>query len=128
MAMNNEVMDALITTYCKQLKMSGIHQIYEEAARTASDSNQNYSSFLVACLSHEIETRKERQMERGLKQAHFPWKKSLGDFDFTLTPKLPKQKVISLAEGAFIKNKENIICVGESGTGNYRKNLVMERN
>ena len=117
MTSSNEVYDALIETYCKQLKLPGVRQIYQEAARTASESNQSLSSFLAACLSHEVDTRKERQLERWLKQARFPWKKGLGDFDFTLMPKLPKQKIISLAEGSFIKNKENVICIGDSGTG-----------
>lgn len=117
MTSNNQVQEALIETYCKQLKLPGVGQIYQQAARAALESNQSFSSYLAACLSHEIETRKERQLERWLKQARFPWKKSLSDFDFTLMPKLPKQKIISLAEGSFIRNKENVICVGASGTG-----------
>ncbi len=32
-------------------------------------------------------------------------------------PKLPKTKIVSLAECKFIKARENIICVGQSGTG-----------
>lgn len=112
-----EAQEALLEAYCKQLKLPGVRQIYPEAARAVENANESFASFLMACLAHEVETRKERQLERWLKQARFPWKKGLGDFDFTLIPKLPKQKVVTLAEGNFIRRRENIICIGDSGTG-----------
>ncbi|MFZ5649491.1 MAG: hypothetical protein ACOY4I_01380 [Bacillota bacterium] len=33
-----------------------------------------------------------------------------------------------MATGEFIKRRENIVMIGNPGTGNYRKNLLMERN
>jgi DNA replication protein DnaC len=49
--------------------------------------------------------------------AHFPWVKGFGDFDFIVIQKSPKQKLLSLAGGSFIRDRENIICIGAAGTG-----------
>lgn len=43
--------------------------------------------------------------------------KTLSDFDFATIPELPKAKVLALADGHFIPHRENLLCLGPSGTG-----------
>lgn len=43
--------------------------------------------------------------------------KTLESFDFTALPDPPKPEALALAQGDFIKRKENVICLGNSGTG-----------
>lgn len=109
--------EALIELYCKQLRLPGIRQVYHEAARQAASTDEGFLAFLAACLAHEVETRQERQYDRRLKQARFPWTKGLGDFDFTVIPRLSKNEVLTLAQGEFIRVGHNVLCVGNSGTG-----------
>ena len=52
-----------------------------------------------------------------MNQARFPAVKTLESFDFTALPDLPKPEVLALAQGDFIKRKENVVCLGNSGTG-----------
>jgi hypothetical protein len=52
----------------------------------------------------------------------------LDTFDFHLIPSLNKNRVLTLAQGEFVKKHQNVLMVGNSGTGNYRKFLFMERN
>ena len=108
---------ALIELYAKELKLPALRQAYQELTKDAESGNKSFEAFLAACLAHEVETRRANQKQRRLKMARFPWVKSFGDFDFTIMPKLPKQKIISLAEADYIKNRENIICIGSVGTG-----------
>lgn len=108
---------ALIDLYAKELKLPALRQAYPELAKDAESGDKSFEAFLAACLAHEVETRRANQKQRRLKMARFPWVKSFGDFDFTIMPKLPKQKIISLAEADYIKNRENIICIGSVGTG-----------
>lgn len=112
-----ETQEALMELYCKELKLSGVRQIYQEAARQTTRTGQSPIDFLRTCLAHEIGTRRAHQLQRRLKQARFPWRKSLGDFDFTSIPKLSKEKIMALADGEFIRHKENILCIGNPGTG-----------
>jgi len=109
--------EALIELYCKQLRLPGVRQIYREAARQAAGTGEGPLAFLAACLAHEVEIRQERQYQRRLKQARFPWVNGLGDFDFTVIPQLPKPEVLALAQGEFIRTGQNVLCIGNSGTG-----------
>ncbi|ABO51623.1 IS21 family transposase [Desulforamulus reducens MI-1] len=109
--------EAMVDIYCKQLKLPGLKVSFRELARDAMTQNLTPTSFLAACLAKEVEMREQKRLTTRLKQARFSEIKTLESFEFTSIPKLPKTKIISLAECKFIKDRENIICVGQSGTG-----------
>jgi DNA replication protein DnaC len=52
-----------------------------------------------------------------IKEARFPTVKSLDSFDFTAIPSLNKALVLELARCEYIARRENVIAVGNSGTG-----------
>ena len=56
-------------------------------------------------------------VERRIKEAKFPAVKSLDSFDFTAIPSLNKTLVLELARSEYVTRRENIIAVGNSGTG-----------
>src|SRR5258707_3674924 len=56
-------------------------------------------------------------VERGIKEARFPTVKSLDSFDFTAIPSLNKTLVLELAGCEYVARRENVIAVGNSGTG-----------
>ena len=56
-------------------------------------------------------------VERRIKEAKFPAVKSLDSFDFTAILSLNKTLVLELARSEYVTRRENIIAVGNSGTG-----------
>ena len=54
---------------------------------------------------------------RRIRAARFPAVKSLDTFDFTAIPSVNKSLVMELARCEYIQRRENIIAVGNSGTG-----------
>ena len=52
-----------------------------------------------------------------LRRARFPAVKSLDTFDFTAIPSVNKALVMELARCEYVQRRENIIAVGNSGTG-----------
>jgi len=68
-------------------------------------------------LAQEVLSRRESRLRSRMNQAKFPAVKTLESFDFTAIPELSKPEVLSLAQGDFIRRKENIVCLGNSGTG-----------
>ena len=56
-------------------------------------------------------------VERRIKEARFPAVKSLDSFDFLALPSLNKTLVLELARSQYVARRENIIAVGNSGTG-----------
>lgn len=116
----SEILDpkeAMVDIYCKQLKLPGLKIAFRELARDAMTQNQTPIAFLAACLAKEIDTRASKRLTTRLRQAKFPEAKTIEGFDFTSIPKLPKTTIISLSDCKFVKDRENIICVGQSGTG-----------
>ena len=85
---------------------------------------------LLTLLRLAADEQEKELMKRRLKQASFPIQKTLDTFDFTNArlPNLKKDQVLELATCEFIKERTNIVAIGNCGTGNYRKNLLMERN
>ena len=56
-------------------------------------------------------------VERRIKEARFPTVKSLDSFDFTAIPSLNKTLVLEIARCEYLTRRENVIAVGNSGTG-----------
>ena len=56
-------------------------------------------------------------VQRRIQAARFPAVKSLDTFDFPAIPSLNKALVMDLARCEYIQRRENVIAVGNSGTG-----------
>jgi len=112
-----EILEDLVDLRCKELKLPGLRNNYRELAREALDKGIAPTQFLLSCLEQECRSRAEHRLKSRMRQAKFGATKTLGDFDFSQIPELPKAKVLSLADGHFIRSKENVICLGPSGTG-----------
>lgn len=109
--------ELLLDHMTKKLRVSTIAQQYRSLAREAEERNLSYEEYLLALLEAEVQTREENQRQRRLKQATFPVQKTLDKYDFSLMPSLNKNRFLTLAKGSFVEEKENIIFLGNSGTG-----------
>ncbi len=115
--MSDEVTTLLLDSYLKQLKLPAIARSYAALAREAADRNLGYLDFLRALCEQEVQQREQNQLARRLKQAQFPWPKTLDEFDFSAVPALNKAKVLDLARGEFVRAHEPVIIVGNPGVG-----------
>lgn len=115
--MSDEIYAAMVDLYCKELRLPGLRKAYSSVAREALDSNYSLTRFLAACLEEERRSRQQSRLQMYTRQAKFPSQKTLQDFDFTAMPSLPKAKILNLAEANFVRDKENVVCMGGSGTG-----------
>jgi len=112
--MNAEIM---LDHIVKQLRMPTIGRQYRSLAREAEERNLSYEEYLLALLETELQTREENQRQRRLKQAAFPVQKTIDTYDFSLMPSLNRNRFITMAKGEFVDKKENLIFLGNSGTG-----------
>lgn len=108
---------AMVEIYCRELKLPGLRGAYAAVVRDAANQGQSFGAFLVACLAQEVESRRQHRLTSQLAQARFPALKTLDGFDFLELPTLPKAKVLALAAGDFIRQRENVVCLGNPGTG-----------
>lgn len=115
--MNAEVVAAQVKLYARELKMPGLCAAFEEIVRDGQKAGRGHLEALAACLAAEVASRAEHRLAARIKAARFPHLKSFESFDFALVPSLEKARVLELGSGAFAKAKENIVCLGPSGTG-----------
>lgn len=118
-------LEGLVDLHCKTLKLPGIRRVYRELAREALDNGLSPTQFLLSCLEHEAENRRENKLKANLRAARFPATKTLDQFSFAEIPSLPKAKVLSLADCQFIRQRENVICVGRQGTGKTHISIAL---
>ena len=98
---------------CKYLNFKGILKYFEEETGEASD----YEDYLLRLLRHEIEEKEKRSIECRTRSAHFPYRKYLEDLEVSALPNTMKKKLPELATLEFIEKGQNLIMIGNPGTG-----------
>ena len=79
----------------------------------------------VRLVELELIDRERRMVERRIRAARFPAVKSFDTFDFTAIPSLNKPLVMELARCEYVVARENIIAIGNSGTGKTHACLAL---
>jgi DNA replication protein DnaC len=90
---------------------------YEKVAAEAAREGLDHIRFLLRLAELELIDRERRMVERRIRTARFPAVKSFDTFDFTAIPSLNKPLALELARCEYIVARENIIALGNSGTG-----------
>lgn len=107
----------LLDAHLKRLKLPTVRRQYAAMARDAADHHKTYEEFLLALLEQELQQRDANMMRQRIRRAAFPEVKTLETFEFMAIPSLNKPKVLALSQGEFIRHKENVILIGNPGTG-----------
>src|SRR5438445_13194294 len=68
----------------KRLKLAHMRRIYQEVAYRADKESWSYRDFLGLLLAEEVARRKQTRLQRCTRSAHFPFLKTIDEFDFTL--------------------------------------------
>lgn len=98
----------------KHLKLKAFELEFE---RVLEEVEWNYEKALLELCQLECDRRQDVRVRRKIKQAKFPKIKTRSMLDYKKTPKLPKRKVEELFKCKYIKQKRNIVLVGDSGGG-----------
>ena len=107
----------LLAHHLKALKLPTFLREYDKLAQQCAAEGVDHSRYLLRLAELELIDRERRTVERRIKEARFPTVKSLDSFDFTAIPSLNKVLVLELARCEYIARRENVIAVGNSGTG-----------
>ena len=101
----------------KTLKLPAFLREYDKLARQCAAEGAGHVRYPVRLAELELIDRERRMAERRIRQARFPAVKSLDAFDFKAIPSLNKMLVVELARCEYAGRRENIIALGNSGTG-----------
>ncbi len=100
-----------------QLKLIRMGEHLDAMAETAAREEWTYLSFLDHLLELEVSGRYDRDVGMKTKLAHFPFHKTLADFDFAFQPSINERQVRELATMRFIAHGENVLLLGPPGVG-----------
>jgi len=112
-----ETPQVLLAHHLKALKLPTFLREYDKLARQCAADGVDHPRYLLRLAELELIERERRTVERRIKEARFPAVKSLDSFDFTAIPSLNKTLVLELARSEYVARRENIVAVGNSGTG-----------
>ena len=109
--------ELLLGHHLKALKLPTFLREYDKLARQCAAEGVDHTRYLLRLAELELIERERRMVERRIKDAKFPAVKSLDSYDFLALPSLNKALVLELARSEYVNRRENIIAVGNSGTG-----------
>ena len=107
----------LLSHHLKTLKLPTILREYPKVARQCAAEGVDYERYLLRLTELELIDRSQRMVDRRIRQAKFPAIKTLETFDFLAIPSVNRKLITDLARCEYVERKENIIALGNSGTG-----------
>jgi DNA replication protein DnaC len=85
--------------------------------RKAEQSSWTYQEFLEELLTYELKRREEKNVERRLKWAKFPYHKTLDEFRMEEQKSISSRQINQLKELNWLEQQYNLILLGPPGVG-----------
>lgn len=114
-----------LMTLLDKLKMDHLEAQLDAVCEQAAAQELDYKRFLARALETEWQGRDRRGIETRLRQARFPWVKTLEQFDFAFQPSLDRRQVRELAGLSFVERAHNVIVLGPPGVGKTHLSVAL---
>ena len=101
----------------RRLNLAHTRRIYQEVADRAEKESWSYRDFLVLLLAEEVAHRKQTRLQRCTRSAHFPFFKTIDEFDFSLQTTLRQSLLGSYLGPDFVTEGRSLILYGKTGRG-----------
>ncbi|MBI5227452.1 ATP-binding protein [Candidatus Micrarchaeota archaeon] len=99
------------------LGMNRMDSIMDNYLEIAGKENKSVIQILDHLCSEELQQKSTGYFNVRIKTAHFPFRKSLEEFDFSFQPSIDKKMINELSSLKFAYNKENVLFLGPPGVG-----------
>lgn len=107
----------LLEHHLKELKLPTFLRDYDSVGAVCSQERCDYPTYLLRLAERELIDRERRATERRIKEAAFPVLKTIETFDFAAQVSINEPLVRELLRGEYISKRENLLLVGNPGTG-----------
>jgi DNA replication protein DnaC len=115
--MSTKASTLLLEHHLKVLKLPTFVRDYKSVAAVCAQERCDYPAFLLRLAERELIDRERRAAERRIRDARFPVVKTIDTFDFKAQPSINQALVRELMSGEYISKRENVLVVGNPGTG-----------
>lgn len=107
----------LLVQHLVELRLQQIAETYREVLDEAARQNTSMLDVLAGLIASEITARRQRALERRIRQAKLPPRKTLTEYDFTFPKRIPKAKVLRLLDCEFVSQHHSAVLIGPTGVG-----------
>ena len=101
----------------RKMKFFGMFRTFKTSLEGGQNQTCTPDEMIASLIEAEWDDRQNRAIERQLKNARFRYKASVETIDHSLNRGLDQNQLHRLAECDFIKQNQNIIITGSTGTG-----------
>jgi DNA replication protein DnaC len=115
--MSSGDVSVLLSHHLKALRLPVFLREYPKVAAQCAKQKSDSARFLLELSELELIEREKKGAERRVREARFPVMKTLDGFEFKAIPSLNKRLVMELMRCEYIQKRENVLAVGNSGTG-----------
>jgi DNA replication protein DnaC len=105
--------DALL----RRLHLPTVRRLYPELAQRAEQDGLAYREFLALLMAEEVAHRAQTRIQRCVRRAHFPFLKTIDEYDFTFQVGVRLALLGSALSPEFVTGGHTLIVSGPSGTG-----------
>ena len=112
----------------EELGLDAMASSAPEHSRLVATGAKSFPEALLEMTDAQVAAVRERDLDRRIEKASFPYVKTLQDFDWSFQPSVPRAEIEDLATLGFGDRHENVIFVGSPGVGNYAGLPIMLRN
>lgn len=118
----------------KSFRLPTMADLFERALQEAEQQGWGYRKFLEYLCESEAQDRRERKLERLLRQSGLPSGKTLGNLEEAKIPAKVRRLLPGLLDGGFVERAENVLAFGLPGRGKSHflaalgKELILRHN
>jgi len=117
--MNRKDKLAMLIEALRALKLLGMAENLSNIIESATKNNTSTLDVINLLCDEERQGRRQRAVERRIREAHFPEVNTVDAFDFSYTParKRIKNRYLALHDMTFLDSGINPLFIGTPGTG-----------
>jgi DNA replication protein DnaC len=120
MARRDDSLQTQLDRDLADLKLLEIARSYREVLDEAARKASSMLEVLSTLVGIEQTARQQRALERRIREARLPKRKTLAEYDFNFPKRIPKAAILRLFDCDFIPKHGCAVFIGPTGTGKPR--------
>ena len=112
MEMNQDTLEKMFG-----MNLKGMYYAFKTSLETHRTESMATDQFVSWLISSEWDDRRNRAVERAIRQASFRYKATIEEIDFSVERGLDKNLTGRLADLTFVKERKDLFITGSAGTG-----------
>lgn len=112
MEMNQDTLEKMLG-----MNLKGMYYAFKTSLETHRTESMTTDQFVSWLVSSEWDDRRNRAVERAIRQASFRYKATIEEIDFSVERGLDKNLTLRLADLTFVRERKDLFITGSAGTG-----------